>query len=488
MLSRTAPPSGALVRHSAPHGTFDHVMFPVHTLYCPPMPPSMLMGRYKPPPRPGPVYLNDLSLAGEREHDAQTQVSRVWRGILARRRLRNERNSFHVRTRRAIMIQCWWRSLLAKWRRRQLEELTQEWVERRRDAYLEDRLKGYGVMMTWQRKRFEDAVIKVQRIYRWFRSRQRNAFLDDSDPSKQEELPFPLRHRKKVYFPWRRRERADKEGSLAASNGSGKATRRKERASIQFRKTRKEVFPPDEEEVKVINDAMREREAERALVLSQPEVQDRMQWKREGLLENDLDHNAGMIQRLARYKWSGWDKITRKVTRDYFNRKVWIIQRAFRLAKTLKHISRRQLGLERRAEQKNRAYARAKLDAIEEELAWQFTLYNNAARTIQMAWAHFKHKSRQFDPFMEVDDTAPPPPPPPYNLITEHIEREKSLRAAAATRFLRETEEAKRRALQLGKRFVPAEIKVIDAASMLSPVKGNVQTVNKRGLRLNAEL
>ncbi|RNF25351.1 uncharacterized protein Tco025E_02234 [Trypanosoma conorhini] len=454
-----APASGALVPHSVFTSTFENAMFPMRTLYCPPVPPSMLMGRYKPPPRPGVKYRNDLTLAGPREHWAQAQVSRMWRGVLTRRRLRNERNYFQVRTRRAIMIQCWWRRLQAIWRRRSLQKLVDEWVESRGKTMVAQRLTGYAVMMTWQRKRFENAVIKIQRVYRWFRNRRALAFKDPTEPA-PEPLPFPLRIRKKVYFPWRPRVEAnDMAKAKAVSKAPGSPKPKGRSTSIQFRKNRKEPEPPTVEEAKVINDAMREREARQALTLSQPEVQDRLQWKRDGLRLNDFDHNAGMIQRLVKSKWDGWTKTTRKLTSDYFNDRVRIIQRSFRVFKTLRQMRQAQVTLETRAERKNQAYAKAKIAQVEEELVWQFNLLNNAARTIQMYWARYKYESLKRNPFSEHDEaedeaeaegegedaaSRSPPPPPPYNLISEYIARERILRNAAKSKMEKEMEAVKK--------------------------------------------
>ncbi|RNF12176.1 hypothetical protein TraAM80_00457 [Trypanosoma rangeli] len=476
MLTKTALASDVLVPHSVLNGMFDNAMFPMRTLYCPPVPPSMLVGRYRPPPRPGIKYRNDLSLAGPREHWAQSQVSRMWRGVITRRRLRNERNYFHVRTRRAIMIQCWWRRLRAIWRRRSLQRLLDEWVLSRAKSMVEQRLADYGVMMTWQRKRFENAVTKVQRVYRWYCSRRKCAFMDPEE-SPREPLPFPLRIRKKVYFPWR--PRADPNNmaeskaavkNLVPSSSKGRST------SIQFRKNRKGPEPPTVEEAKVINDAMREREARHALMLSQPEVQDRLQWKRDGLRLNDFDHNAGMIQRMVKSKWDVWKKTTRKVTSDYFNDRVRIIQRSFRVFKTLRQMREAHIAADNRAARKNKAYANAKLAQIEEDIVWQFNLFNNAARTIQMYWARYKFQRQVHNPFMmleqsEAPPSGSPPPPPPYNLISEHIERENILRDAAKSRMEREMEATKKRIRKLFKRYVPQSVEIVSGEGVFLPAR-----------------
>ncbi|ORC92480.1 uncharacterized protein TM35_000032330 [Trypanosoma theileri] len=518
MLSPKAATNEALVPHSVFDSMYDNVMFPMQTLYCPPVPPSMLMGRYKPPPRPGPTYRNDLSIAGAREHWAQTQVARMWRGILTRRRLRNERNYFEVRTRRAIMIQCWWRRLRAIWRRRALQKILDEWVVNRRETMVAERLRDYGTMMTWQRKRFEDAVIKVQRVYRWYRSNRINLFEEEGTKEK-EKLPFPLKRRKKVYFPWRRRatpKQALSEG-LQSTSDSRSMHSKSRKSSLQFRKHRHYPQPPSVEEAKVINDAMRAREAQREATLAQPEVQDRMQWKRDGLRENDFDHNAGLIQRFVRYKWNGLEKETRKITTDYFNAKVSTIQRAFRVFKTLRLINQRAAGMERRANLKNEAYARAKLAEIREEGAWQSKLLDSAARTIQMHWAHYMYKKQQSNPFREEEPTdtsegdditittteetpsvkaaaaeaaaeakrkaaekeARAAIPPPYGLLKEHIGREHAIRDAGRTKMEKEMEEAQKNIRRSKRRYVPTEIITVSGEGLY--LEGNVERKSDSG-------
>ncbi|KAH9589130.1 hypothetical protein LSM04_002642 [Trypanosoma melophagium] len=497
MLGPAVTAANALAPHSVFDSMYENVMFPMQTLYSPPVPPSMLMGRYKPPSRPGPKYRNDLSVAGPREHWAQTQVARVWRGILTRRRLRNERNYFEVRTRRAIMIQCWWRRLRAIWLRRSLQKILDEWVVSRRENMVAERLRDYGTMMTWQRKRFEEAVIKVQRAYRWYRSNRANVFAEEG-ASAPEKLPFPLKRRRKVYFPWRKRgaaTAASQQGlpeMLVTTSDTKSSSGKSRESSLQFRKHRYYPGPPTVEEAKVINDAMRAREAKWEATLAQPEVQDRMQWKRDGLRENNFDHNAGIIQRFVRYKWDGLEKETRKITTDYFNAKVSTIQRAFRVFKTLRRIQRQIAGVERRAGLKNEAYARAKLAEICEEGAWQSKLLDSAARTIQMFWAHYLYKKQETNPFRgeEFADTgeeretgtdtnttsttaaavaaekekaarekaAAAATPPPYGLLKEHVQREHAIRDAARSKMEKEMAEAQKNVRRSKRRYIPAEI------------------------------
>ncbi|CBH16751.1 hypothetical protein, conserved [Trypanosoma brucei gambiense DAL972] len=463
MASSTATADDELVPYHAFHNN-DEKMFPMLTLYCPPVPPSMLVGRYKPPQKPPYKYLNDISTAGLREHMAQATIARMWRGLLTRRRLNNEAVHRYVRQVFATKIQCWWRFLIAGWRRDKLSKIKQQWVEEQKKNFLEKRLSGQAAMRTWQRRRFEDAVMKIQRVFRWYLSRRDLLFADEEAKSKV--LPFPVDYKPKVYFPWRRRreEAVQKVGEKfeTAEDSEGLT------GGFQFRKTPKYPSPPTIEEVKEINDAMRLREARLAEILDQPEVHERRQWKIDGLREDDFDHNAGMIQRFVKYRWDDAKRTTLKLTSEYFEKKARIIQRSFHLYKTFCRMRQSRRLNEKAAARLNTGYARERLSELEKELAWKKILLNNAALTIQKCWAFYKYKLAAHDPFYaaanegekkEVDVEVTVPSAPPYRLIDDHIQREAQLRNAACSRMAREMEEmVQARKKTCGQRFKPKKL------------------------------
>ncbi|KAG8348841.1 hypothetical protein ERJ75_000955600 [Trypanosoma vivax] len=481
MLKQSTRDATGVVPINVFNGGKDEIMFPMRTLYCPPVPPSMLVGRYKPPPKSPYKYLNDISLAGRREHLAQVEIARLWRGVRARRRLRNERTVMEVRISLAKKIQRWWRFLLAKWKKEKLTALKEIWLKERNQGFLANRLDRQKMMMTWQRRRFEGAVTKVQRVFRWYMERQREYSLS---PEERTEKPVPLEYKRKVYFPWRKAKNdsmgAANDLALVDSAKQQKATEDDE-AVFRFRKTRKEPVPPSYEEVKKINDAMREKEAKRAQMYDQPEVHERAKWKSEGLLENDFDHNAGMIQRFVKIRWDATKMTTRKISREYLEKKVYMIQRAFRVYKTLTNMRIRAAGLERRSRLKNDAFVRARLDHFADELAWQRALLDNAARTIQKYWAFYKSRLEfcQYDNDTEGAERVAPRPPR-CNLLNDHIAREKVLRNAARSQMERELE-AVAGALRKshGERYKPEKLLIVREENVYIPAGDSVKAADK---------
>nr|CCC94521.1 conserved hypothetical protein [Trypanosoma congolense IL3000] len=465
---------------------YDELMFPMLTLYCPPVPPSMLVGRYKPPPKPPYKYQFDIATAGVREHLAQVEIARMWRGVRTRRQLHNRAIRQRVRQMFATKIQCWWRYITARWRAAELAKLKQQWLKAQSDKFLEHRLSAQKTMRTWQRSRFESAVIKVQRVFRWFLSRRD---LISFDGTTGEALPFPLEYKKKVYFPWRRQREAALMRVDAERRDSPDEEEEGSAGLLQFRKKAKHPGPPSMEDVKAINDAMREREARLAEALNQPEVHDRREWKVEGLLKQDFDHSAGMIQRFVKYRWDDAKKTTLKITSDYFEKKVRIIQRSFRFYTTLCRLRVRRAGILKAAARLNKRYITDRIAETDKEMIWKRVILDNAALTIQKCWAYYKSRMNAFGVFVDNDTqltdakdipNANTPQRPPYGLINEHIERERILRSAASSRMARELEaRAKAREKLSGQRYKPQKIIVVREKNVYIPCELSGSTERK---------
>lgn len=464
-------------------GLFDDVMFPVATLFCPPQPPSDLPPRVRMPPRPGPVYKNDLTLAGEREHEAQRTVSAFWRGILCRRRLRNDRTHEHIVFVRCRTIQCWWRSLVATSRYKQNKALKQEWIEKRSANFVKERLQAMANIMTWQRCRYEGAAITIQRVLRWFFSRihRLNAIREGDVPEDQipEELPFPIKPKVKTYFPWRPR----KSVAVAAENKSdgenGEATEEgdRRRTILQFKKVKDPVKPPEHALVRNENRLSRQRTESRAKDLSDPEVQSRLEWKREGLRAEDLDFNAGVIQRLFRSQLDSAAVRGETISAAYINNVVRVMIRTFRMYSLIRRLKRNRTGIERRIKERRDAYSKKKIDEVNLKMVWGKDLLDSCAATIQRCWHWYRYNRFGVLPLKvrqemehhrksieevkekeaeerrlaiesgEVDEEAAgeegafavadtkgftfeEPQPPPYNLMTEYLEREGQIKNA----------------------------------------------------------
>lgn len=472
-------------------GMYDDVMFPVATLYCPPQPPSFLPPRVKLPPRPGPVYKNDLAVAGEVEQRAQRIISAFWRGILCRRRLRNDRTYQHIIFIRCRTIQCWWRSVMAKRRFEQNKALKKEWIESRANNFLKERIQAMANIMTWQRSRYEGAAMVIQRVLRWFFSRLHRRRAMEEHPDLPEDqlpavLPFPLKIRQKRYFPWRR----PPAGAVSKDNsGVAGVSKRGEddepdeeaprRTVLEFKKVKDPVEPPTMEYVREHNKRSMERREQRKKELEAPEVVSRLEWKREGLEEEDLDFNAGIIQRLFKTLLDSTAVRGEKISVAYLNNVVRTIARTFRMYKLILHMKRNRTGIQRKIKERRDAYAKRKIDEINLKMVWGKELLDQCAEVIQRCWHWYryhrygqlplrvekaiqaqeareaaaekaKEERREAIENGELDEESPEaqegaggdsgeelekvelelPTPPPYHLIDHHLKREKELKDA----------------------------------------------------------
>lgn len=378
-------------------GLYDDVMFPVATLFCPPQPPSNLPPRVKMPPRPGPVFKNDISLAGEVEHRAQRIISAFWRGILCRRHLRNDRTHQHIIFIRCRTIQCWWRRVAAKKRLNQNKELKQEWITSRSTNFLKERIQAMANIMTWQRSRYEGAAMVIQRVLRWYFSRLHYNREKMEHPELPKEnlpavLPYPLKIRTKRYFPWRRAQ-PSKFAARRNSSEEGEVDQdAPPRTVLDFKKEKGPVEPPSMEFVREENRKALERRERRMHELEQPEVQSRLEWKREGLVEEDLDFNAGIIQRLFKSLLDSAAVRGEKISVEYLNKVVRTIARTFRMYKLILHMKRNRVGIQRKIKERKDAYAKRKIDEINLKMVWGKELLDRCAETIQKCWHWHRYK------------------------------------------------------------------------------------------------
>lgn len=472
-------------------GLYDDVMFPVATLFCPPQPPSDLPPRVQIPPRPGPVYKNDLSQAGEVEHKAQRTVSAFWRGILCRRRLRNDRTHEHIIFIRCRTIQCWWRTIVAKRRFNQNKALKEEWVEKRATNFVKERMQAMANIMTWQRTRYEGAAITIQRVLRWFFSHlKRQNAIREGEPEDQlpEELPFPIKIKAKRYFPWRPRAKSvpqvqtDENAAAIAKDDTAEVDEEgaRRRTVLHFKKTKDPVEPPTMEYVREQNKISKRKTDARNMALQQPEVQSRLEWKREGLRDEDLDFNAAIIQRLFRAQIDSAAVRGESISVAYMNNVVRVIARTFRMYSLIRRLKRNRTGMNRKIKERRDTYAKKKIDEINLKMVWGKDLLDGCAATIQKCWHWYRfvrfgvlplkvrkqmeqHRmsiqeakdkaaeerraaiengeideeeaAQEESPFGSPDGategfTFEEPQPPPYNLITEYLEREGQIKDA----------------------------------------------------------
>lgn len=396
-----------------PTGFYERVSYPVTTLFCPPRAVAWMPPRVQMPSRPGPVYRNDLALAGDRENEAQVTVSRVWRGIMTRRNLRTSRTYDHILNFRASMIQCWWRGLVAGWRCRKLTDLKKQWLASRAALYIAERNQNLSSAMTWQRRRFEGAAVAIQQLVRWYLrvlARERSCEAGEPESEWPAALPCPIEPNTVRYFPWRRTS-AELEAAAAAAafddvgsggmfilaaeagpagsvaeDGAPAAAPTRRRTLLDFRKERVAVEPPAQSSVELTNAAMRQREADRQAALTDPAALSRMDWKREGLRHNDLDFNAGLIQRLFRSQQSGVTVRTVDISGAYMDKIVRTIARSFRMYVLVHRIIGMRHSKARWIKERTGKYSSEKIAQIEQKRVWGQELLDGAAATIQRCW------------------------------------------------------------------------------------------------------
>lgn len=482
----TTYPSAQL-RQSPFSGLYDDVDFPVHTLFTPPRPPGEMLPRARRPNRTKPVtYANDVARAGAREHAAQREVSRVWRGVLCRRRLRQARAMDTTLNEKARVIQCWWRQLQARWRRRQLATLRSAWAKERTAQYVAARVVNTTNVLYWQHGRYEGAALRIQRAVRWYlRELQRRRCAEAGLPLSAwpPALQRPTAESHKPYFPWRHRKPEPrhaappvKSGALIEVESAAAALSAKDaleeasaaaparRTLLQFRDTPQEVLPPTQDEVEKINAEMRVREARRSAALQSPEAASRNAWKTEGLRQEDLDFNAGVLQRLYRSKKAPETAHTKELTAAYFNKAARTIARTFRMYVLIKRMRAHRLGTSSAVQEKIAQRSAAKVAELKTEAVWQKDLMDAAATSIQRCWAWHRYRCSGVVPPAYAACHAVPSPPC-YGLIQAHIERERALRWSTMNLLEQRQYEDKRQHKYL--RYVPKTVNIYEHTGFL---------------------
>ncbi|GET87939.1 hypothetical protein, conserved [Leishmania tarentolae] len=465
---------GALVGVHQPFtfpGLYGDVNYHVRTLYAPPKPPSEMPPRVKRQPRPGPVYDNDIATAGERQHRAQREVSRMWRGVLCRRRLRQARTLDDILNSRARCIQCWWRSLKARWRLRQLRAIRKEWAKERTARYVADRVENTKNIILWQHRHYEDAAVLIQRVVRWYLSqKQRSECKMQGSPESEwpPALERPSTRKRRPYFAWRCVRTNEKEGVDVPASSERPDTAEQEyehRTLLQFRKFKKIVPPPTQEEVEVINVKSRERITQRQLALATPEAVSRAQWKTENLRYEDLDFNAGVLQRMYRSKQAPIKVRTRKLTNEYFDNAVRIVVRTLRMHLFIKRMLARRARLKKQVKARIEKRNAEKIETLKVEAAWQRELMDATAMCIQRCYHWFRFRRDGVVPASYAAVNALPAAPP-YGLLKEHIERERNLRWSAMNLMQQHEIEKQRHHVYL--HYVPAKTLVCEHTGIFS--------------------
>lgn len=202
-----------------------------------------------------------------------------------------------------------------------------------------------------------------------------------------------------------------------------------------FKKTRNPIEPVSLHEVRASIEKDQHRRHERARSLAVPQVQGRLEWKQENLRKENMEFNAGIIQRLYKLRTSA-NKVHRKeLTTQYMNHVVRIIARSFRMYVLIHRLNTKRNATLRRVRDKQQRYVKAKIADMDSELVWGKELLDSCAQTIQRCWHWY-----QFHIFGRLPLA-----------ITKELERRENLRQArlaAEETAAREKEELKQKLMQ----------------------------------------
>lgn len=403
----------------------------------------------------------------------------MWRGVLCRRRLRQARLLDDVLNNRARRIQCWWRSLQARWQRRRLHAIREQWAGECTARYIAEHVQNTTNIIYWQQCRFDGAAMLIQRWVRWhLREKERQTCAMTGVPVEEwpPALPQPETTRHRPYFPWRRPSRAP--GAIAAALAADKVTGGGEivsapsgeagpsRTLLQFREERAPVKAPSQAEVEAANAAMRERNAQRAEALASPEALSRAEWKTEGLRHEDLDFNAGVVQRVYRSKQAPIKVRTRQLTDEYFNKTARIIARTFRMYVLIRRMRLRHARFEDQVRARIARRSAEKIEELRIEAVWQRELMDASATCIQRCWHWFRLRHTGIlSPSYAAAQREPTPPP--YGLVQAHMARERELRWKEMNLLQQHEVEKERRHAYF--RFVPTSVTVRKCVGRFDP-------------------
>lgn len=421
-------------------GYYEDVVYPVCTLFKPPQAPGSMPPQVK-IMRPPKLWLNDLTRAGDVEKNAQCIVSRIWRGVLCRRQLYNDRAYEQAIIKRASKIQLWWRILQSQRQRKMLESVLEEWLCTQAQQYTAERLRNLASMQKWQRQRLDKAAVVIQRTVRWLlnnekaqqnsvtvptersisteiRSRENTESMTVFDTAscavpeykfKQNQTPYkPFRvedvlgieRNKRPYFPWRvnanrvskgcDRELHDTDDrNINATDVYNMPQKQLVRTILNFKSVPDRDLPVPQEVVEEINAQGRVRDEVHASVMADHNVKQRIMWKKEGLRRDDLDFNVEIIQRLYRSCVATTKRSTRQLTSAYMQRTVNIIVRSFRMYCLIKKMQSMRRRADVNALKKTNKLSSDKIMALHTDAVWGKELMDLCATEIQRCWRYY---------------------------------------------------------------------------------------------------
>lgn len=372
-----------------------------------------------------PKYNFVLSAATDLHHRAVTKISAAWRGFFLRRRLEAAKITLAFHQRKATVIQCFVRRVVAKRRVRILRAQREELCDERVNVHHRQRLKECAAGMKWQLSQYEAAAVKLQQLFRWFLRYKVGA-------ATAEECPARV-YKYKQFLPdnYRRHgvrrmlqvlpigggfegnigadpsPRHDSRGSLLPapprsglpSEAVDSPTRNSamvpyNRDSRQLvvmsphppQSTRRFAGPPIQAEVEAINSRMRQRRSDTEQLLRSDREQKRKQERMESIVSQDMNGCAGVLQRRFRVVAAKQSLHSRQCLKEYWDRYATIIQCAFRSFIARMRAAKYKKDIASDIWLATRKYGVAQVERLKTEFSWNANIMRRAATVIQTAY------------------------------------------------------------------------------------------------------
>lgn len=412
-----------------------------------PEPPPVTFQRPRPVrrvPTP-PSYIRDWENVSPEEILAVTRVAGAWRGFLTRRTYRTNNITATYQYNKAVKLQSFVRVANARTNRRTANKAREAWANHRVQQYVNHQLDKMMQLVAWQGAKYEDAALKVQRLFRWYmRIKQareiRRTSIDPSrvltrrlsDPEEGEE-PMPTSTRKTSIYSYERR-RSTKLGlsgsaapssTLLLSQSSGSATKSgnkfrrvstiaalkveeddgplptaqqstdlilvdsaaKKKEGLVHISPLRHVRPPGFAAVMQANTKMRSQLVEHQDDLLQQ--QDRIEAKQRGILQQDMPHCAAVLQRRFRIGMAASELHSRQCRAEYFCKYAVIVQRSIKCYFSRCLTARKRAELHKKADKINAKFVAAGVARVAEEWNWNRYAMDRAAIKIQTLWRAF---------------------------------------------------------------------------------------------------
>ena len=312
----------------------------------------------------------------QRTHDdptkanfAATMVACAWRGYFCRRELRKQRLTELYKTRKYIVVQCFFRAVKArmtlKWRR-QLREMDSA---ARTSRYIDLVLQQVVDRLGWQRHAMERAAIVVQRAVRWLISKIRKTWNGS---------PLPLVNPRRRFLC--KTVVRTKSGNVVQSSESRALV---PRGSLVVARLAQPLSP---DEVEAENAKNRQLTMYKAHLRA--EQSDKISCKRGAILNQNLHECAAIVQRQYRCYMAKFTLSSRLHLMEYLTKYVCVLQRSIRNHFAVKRFNKRKMATLGRYKAINKKYHEQQMLRLRDAIQWdRFTLERGAV-IVQKAWRY----------------------------------------------------------------------------------------------------